>query len=891
MSTKAQALEAIYGRLASAPTFHPANADLFTDWTIQGGDILTVNTNNVPHLVPVYSMQMKWTGKPKVTVQSTGDEEMPSIESLAQQKSSTRGSSYRRGIAAAESDQEIHHAIYSEDGYLHTFIDVTASNIRTEVGDEVAGLHSEIEQTASYWRASLDNSVDGLHAEIVTTASEIRTDIQAANSSLYAVVSQTATNFHTEVTRRAKVFVQLTDPASDPTILATLTDGDIWIKSTRVQSWNDMSNKTWSDASAVDWNRYTGAEQFVWDDVNNRWEPVSDKGHVIEWGTKIEQNEKNISLIARAIGSIDPSALAQLDVSTEAIQSAVSTSKSELYSVIRQTATNIVSYVVNEREGTMSYIDQTASSLTQTIARKNKVFVMMTDPVLVPSNNVIDGDIWIKSVADDKIKPTWNDLNAKSWSSQSTTNWRDYYSGAWYVRKNGAWAMMREDADVVEIGTKLEQDEKHIALIARDVDANHQELGSRLEVTAQHIRGEVHAAKSTLYSVIEQTATQIRSEVASTKSDLQSSITQTASSISTQVSAAKSVLYSTITQTASQIRTEVANTASGLASSITQTASKIALVVDANGIKPAAIVAAINDGSSSIIISATHIDLDGYVKATDITTTLVSTKLAAADNVNVKKLTLTNNGYIVLPTGDGSLSITGATAVDIIRGIKVVSSGNGYKLQAITYGDASWHDLPNSSFSRATSLSGAWSSGKYTVTASPQGNTDSTILRYASPSGSVSKSGTSVSRTFKIQYGPDDEHLYDTGFNPTISIDASGVYDDGWYDGYDDTTYVEKHGLIVVHSGHTAIASGSVGINGSYNIWPAFKKYNAAGTADEDFIYGNKVVISGPSMTQYGFIVTGRTQDSSGYHYTLTTSTGFSAPWSVGDNPQLYKKN
>lgn len=660
----------------------------------------------------------------------------------------------------------------------------------TKTEGDIVTAFSAIEATESKIYLVVADAKSDIRSEIVQTADEIRSDVSAASSTMYTVVSETATNFHTEVTKRAKVFVQLNDPASNPTTLATLTDGDIWIKSTRVQSWNDMANKTWSDASAVDWNRYTGAEQFVWDGVNNRWEPVSDKGQVVEWGTKIEQNEKNISLIARAIGAIDPSALAQLDVSAEAIQSAVSTSKSELYSVIRQTATNIVSYVANEQAGTMSYIDQTASSLTQTIARKNKVFVMMTDPVLVPTNTVIDGDIWIKSVADDKIKPTWNDLNAKSWSSQSTTNWRDYYSGAWYVRKNNAWAMMREDADVVEIGTKLEQDEKHIALIARDVDANHHELGSRLEVTAQHIRSEVHAAKSTLYSVIEQTATQIRADVKNTTDGLESSIIQTASSITTQVSAAEGRmsssitqtalqiradvkdttdgLASSITQTASQIRSEVSSAVDGLQSSITQTASQIALVVDANGIKPAAIVAAINEGSSSIIISADHIDLDGYVKATDLTTDWLSTKIAAISNLSVNNITAASVSVLV------GQNISPVATQVYVSGcpydLRITSSGNTYTLQWKRLGyTAEWADV--GSFSRAIS---SWvtggGSGKINVTALPQNQTKSVNVSIDG-NNSITSNGTYI---YTVDYENDNGDDVSTGATKTVTVNVSG---------------------------------------------------------------------------------------------------------------------
>ena len=738
---------------------------------------------------------------------------------------------------------------------------------------------------------------EGLHAKVETqiggitdrvsslevSETEIRADVAAASSTMYSVVSQTATNFHTEVSKRAKVFIQLNDPALDPNIRPTLSDGDIWIKATSVHSWSEMNSTTWTGASTVEWNRFSGAEQNVWDSVRERWEPVSDRGLVTEWGTRIDQTERNISLIVRAIGAIDPTAIAEIDVSAEAISLAVSTAKSELYSVVLQTATNISSQVSNNIAGISSYIDQTASTINQAVAKKNKVYIQLTDPAASGSGNtVIDGDIWIQSTANDNIKPTWSELSAKTWTSQSSTNWRDYYSSKWYARKSGAWELMREDADVVEIGTKIEQDEKQIALIARTVDANHQELGSRLTVTAQSIRGEVHAAKSTLYSVIEQTATQIRAEVQNTTEGLQSSITQTASSIATQVSAAKSTLYSVIEQTATQInskiadevsglsssitqtassirsevtaakstiyssieqtassiRSEVANDVAGLSSSITQTASSISaevtraqnketelegkLIVEAGKagiavslkdnrtvlyyystsqfpaegdgsklylsvststyyewknnqyvtctgpgaeLNAASVVTAINDGESSVIISADHINLNGYVKATDITANYLKAKLSDIDLISTYGITVSNNvvstgGYVMAPYVYLGTLGNASEIHDSIHDLQIVFDDNDkeYTLQKKDYNSSSWVDVGTFK-PAATTLGGSWSSNTYTVTASPQGETKSISVksRFGASNGHYfaetydSSAGTSIGNT-SVEY-------------------------------------------------------------------------------------------------------------------------------------------
>ena len=113
------------------------------------------------------------------------------------------------------------------------------------------------------------------------------------------------------------------------------------------------------------------------------------------------------------------------------------------------------------------------------------------------------------------------------------------------------------------------------------------------------------------------TATEIRSEVVNTAAGLSSKIDQTAGQIRLEVNDVQNGLQSSITQTASQIRSEVNNTTKQLQSSITQQADRISLVVEGTGanakIKPASIVTAINNGSSTIKLSANHIDIDGIV--------------------------------------------------------------------------------------------------------------------------------------------------------------------------------------------------------------------------------------------------------------------------------------
>lgn len=142
---------------------------------------------------------------------------------------------------------------------------------------------------------------------------------------------------------------------------------------------------------------------------------------------------------------------------------------------------------------------------------------------------------------------------------------------------------------------------------------------STIEQTASAITLAVSTAQSDNWSLIQQTATNILMTVGNTLQGY-STIEQTASAITLAVNTAGSNLYnSIIQQTATNIHMAVSNAATGIYSAIDVQANRISLVVQGTGenarIRPAQIVAAINNGASSITISADHIDIDGLVES------------------------------------------------------------------------------------------------------------------------------------------------------------------------------------------------------------------------------------------------------------------------------------
>ena len=147
---------AIYSRLATAPTFHPANASLFEDWTLQGGDIITVTSDSDSYSLPIYGMRMRWNGGTKVSVESTGNEARDAVEKMAQRESARAVSGYRSGIKTA-GVINYHAEQLSADGSIlyQAGLQLNAQGVLiyadtspNMVGSKLGGLHGEIQVQA-----------------------------------------------------------------------------------------------------------------------------------------------------------------------------------------------------------------------------------------------------------------------------------------------------------------------------------------------------------------------------------------------------------------------------------------------------------------------------------------------------------------------------------------------------------------------------------------------------------------------------------------------------------------------------------------------------------------------------------------------------------------------
>ena len=488
--------------------------------------------------------------------------------------------------------------------------------------------------------------------------------------------------------------------------------------------------------------------------------------------------------------------------------------------------------------------------------------------------------------------------------------------------------VIRAEGDIVTAFSLIEQTESYLRSTIADTASG---LSSRIEQTATYIRAEVSDTANGLSSRIEETATYIRAEVSDTANGLSSRITQTASQIEAVVETANGLssridqtasqiqalvetangLSSRITQTASQIEA-VVETANGLSSRITQTASQIEAVVEtANGLSSRidqtasqieAVVETANGLSSRITqtaseiraevqnltIDADHVNVTGTVKLDDVMTvtsgtvqitkpTMFVTTSGGSVSINNGKVTadtLQSDALTLVGSGDGDYAtLEFGDIANMIRKAEVDGSTNTLKLWKLSDPDAT----PSINFSKATTLTGAWSSAdsSWTVTASPQGNTDKVII------GSKNKNTVGLIREGSEQWISGAEYVhnqYNYGWaaayakvslpgsntgSATMTVETPASTVDG---AANSTTYTvrstqnEAYITIYAADGETIVRNCAKVTHGQY-------------TAGQNSV-GLNVTVNSSNNVPYNAVITPNKNSSATQSVTVTVSPG-----------------
>ena len=306
-----------------------------------------------------------------------------------------------------------------------------------------------------------------------------------------------------------------------------------------------------------------------------------------------------------------------------------------------------------------------------------------------------------------------------------------------------------------------------VGIIGKDANGNPNWYRlSRLEVGEYGIYGEVQSVQNEVV-------------VANTRID------QTEEHITLEANRLRdgqAVLSARITVEADKINQEVVNRqrdTQTLSGRITVEAGKINQIVQSVGqngqVTAASICLAINSAGSSATINADKIYLLGQTIANTINADYIYTKVAAlprVDMVQAYASSLSIGTHLTMPNGL-YLESNGVWQLSLSQ------SGNTYTLTEMKLnGDT----REVGTFSRATTLSGTWSGGTFTVSASPQGSTISSQL-FDLTSGDISWSGNNATCTVYANLNG-GETKYDTG--KRLTVNASARYTAGYNEGKSD---------------------------------------------------------------------------------------------------------
>ena len=291
-----------------------------------------------------------------------------------------------------------------------------------------------------------------------------------------------------------------------------------------------------------------------------------------------------------------------------------------------------------------------------------------------------------------------------------------------------AWSVYKTLTD--EYGKILKEagiylDANGTLIYAQDTEKN---LGSRFNVQAGMISAEVERAsnaETNLSGRLNVTAEKVEAEV-------------------TRATTAEGTLSGRITVTAGRIDQMVRN-------------------VGADGtITAASICLAINSGGSSATINADKIYLLGQTIANTITADYITTKLASANMVTAKALLV--QGVITCQDGISCVAIY-ANNNNITNPLMDASVSNNVLTLTKADGTAV-------TFSKAATLSGSWSGGTFTVSATGA-SLSTTIVQ-----GTASWSGDTA--TVPIEAIDSDNPGYQYATGRSITVNAGNRYDAGW---------------------------------------------------------------------------------------------------------------
>lgn len=263
---------------------------------------------------------------------------------------------------------------------------------------------------------------------------------------------------------------------------------------------------------------------------------------------------------------------------------------------------------------------------------------------------------------------------------------------------------------------------------------------------------------------------------------------------------------------------------------------------------------------------ATIIDLNGVTaRINNLDANWIHSQVASMAQIDGRRIAMTGDIAAGGSLYGQNIYFSGATPRDdpwslknFIKEVQIASAGgSSYKLQYKTYNDSTWQDA--GTFNKAVSLSGAWSSGTYTVSATAgtiSGNAPNTTL--SDPGiGTIAKgTGNTIDIPYDVGYkglvNGEWRRVGSTGLAGTVNADVSSLLV--------NKGTVTSNGTYTPGTGKIGISSIVVNVD---TIGNAKSRFNAASGSYYIEAYDNRTGtgISGASVT-YKLATSGSTSST-----------------------------
>lgn len=186
-----EAEQAIYTRLANAPTFHPVTADLFVnDWGLDAGDVVTVRSGETDYSVPIYNMSLDWRGSAMAQIQSTGNKERKPLSALKRKQFASGRAGYRAEQKVDE--QSVIYERHFEATDRHVTSVLSATGVKLDIDGNPETVYNPVTGEYEY---VFDEEGGNLASRITQTAGELSAEVAARTAdgvSFNSRITQTA---------------------------------------------------------------------------------------------------------------------------------------------------------------------------------------------------------------------------------------------------------------------------------------------------------------------------------------------------------------------------------------------------------------------------------------------------------------------------------------------------------------------------------------------------------------------------------------------------------------------------------------------------------------------------------------------------------------------------